>query len=544
MNIQKVRRPGRLIFFENQNVTIDQPEQEANLEGNGKVGLSHHSDNAAQLQLLWQALLPAKNGDFTVRLPLDNGLGEIALAFNEFVSLNQRLADEIIRVGQVVGEEGKLEEFASLGEVNGSWKTNVEAINGLIKNLGWPMRNITEVTTAVAQGDLSRKITVDVKGEFLELKNTINRMVDQLNDFTSEVTRVAHEVGTEGKLGGQAQVKGVSGTWKELTDNVNLMSSNLTDQVRNIAKVAAAIARGDLTQQIKVDAQGEFLNLKNTINQMASNLGDQVMKIVLVADTLAESSENLQEVSQGMTKDARETANQANNVSEASEQVNKNVQAMATGAEQLSASIKEIAMSANQAAKVATSAVGMAETTNTTVAQLGESSVEIGNVIKVITSIAQQTNLLALNATIEAARAGEAGKGFAVVAHEVKELANQTAKATEDISRKIEAIQSNTQSAVVAIGEIGKIINQINDIQYTIASAVEEQAATTNEIARSTDYAAIGVSEIAKNITDVAKAAQNTTAAAGNTQQAAENLAQLGMQLGQLIGEFELGGIQ
>lgn len=544
MNIQKVRRPGRLIFFENQNVTIEQPEQEANLEGNGKVGLSHHSDNAAQLQLLWQALLTAKNGDFTVRLPFDNGLSEIALAFNEFVSLNQRLANEIIRVGQVVGEEGKLEEFASLGEVNGSWKTNIEAINGLIKNLGWPMRNITEVTTAVAQGDLSRKITVDVKGEFLELKNTINRMVDQLNDFTSEVTRVAREVGSEGKLGGQAQVKGVSGTWKELTDSVNLMSSNLTDQVRNIAKVAAAIARGDLTQQIKVEAQGEFLNLKNTINQMASNLGDQVMKIVLVADTLAESSENLQEVSQSMTKDARETANQANNVSEASEQVNKNVQAMATGAEQLSASIKEIAMSANQAAKVATSAVGMAETTNTTVAQLGESSVEIGNVIKVITSIAQQTNLLALNATIEAARAGEAGKGFAVVAHEVKELANQTAKATEDISRKIEAIQSNTQSAVVAIGEIGKIINQINDIQYTIASAVEEQAATTNEIARSTDYAAIGVSEIAKNITNVAKAAQNTTAAAGNTQQAAENLAQLGTQLGQLIGEFELGGIQ
>ena len=196
------------------------------------------------------------------------------------------------------------------------------------------------------------------------------------------------------------------------------------------------------------------------------------------------SAQELTSVSQQMAANAEETAAQANVASAAAEQVSKNVTTVATGAEEMGASIKEIAKNANEAARVATSAVKVAEKTNATVAKLGESSAEIGNVIKVITSIAQQTNLLALNATIEAARAGEAGKGFAVVANEVKELAKQTAKATEDISRKIEAIQADTKGAVEAIAQIGKIINQINDIQNTIASAVEEQTATTGEISR------------------------------------------------------------
>ena len=191
--------------------------------------------------------------------------------------------------------------------------------------------------------------------------------------------------------------------------------------------------------------------------------------------------------------------------------MSKNVTTVSTGTEEMGASIKEIAKSANEAAKVATSAVKVAERTNATVAKLGETSAEIGNVIKVITSIAQQTNLLALNATIEAARAGEAGKGFAVVANEVKELAKQTAKATEDISRKIEAIQGDTKGAVEAIAQIGKIINQINDIQNTIASAVEEQTATTGEISRNVSEAARGSNEIAQNITGVAQAARSTT---------------------------------
>jgi methyl-accepting chemotaxis protein len=257
------------------------------------------------------------------------------------------------------------------------------------------------------------------------------------------------------------------------------------------------------------------------------------------AQTLASAARQLIAVSQQMASNAEETAAQANVASAAASQVSQNVSTVATGAEEMGASIKEIAKSANEAARVATSAVKVAERTNATVAKLGESSAEIGNVIKVITSIAQQTNLLALNATIEAARAGEAGKGFAVVANEVKELAKQTAKATEDISRKIEAIQTDTKGAVVAIEQIGKIINQINDIQNTIASAVEEQTATTGEISRNVAEAATGSNEIAENITAVAQAARSTTEGASDTKRSADELSKMALDLQQLVSQFK-----
>jgi methyl-accepting chemotaxis protein len=206
----------------------------------------------------------------------------------------------------------------------------------------------------------------------------------------------------------------------------------------------------------------------------------------------------------------------------------------------MTASIKEIAKNATEAAQVADSAAKVAETTNATVAKLGESSTEIGNVIKVITSIAEQTNLLALNATIEAARAGEAGKGFAVVANEVKELAKETAKATEDIGRKVEAIQDDAKGAVETIGQITGVIKRINDIQNTIASAVEEQTATTNEIARNISEGARGSSEIAQNIVGVAQAAKGTEESAGASQQAALELAKMATTLRQLVERFKL----
>ncbi len=253
---------------------------------------------------------------------------------------------------------------------------------------------------------------------------------------------------------------------------------------------------------------------------------------------LASAAHELTAVSQQMASNAEETAAQANIVSAAAEQVSRNVGTVATGTEEMGASIREIAKSANEAARVATSAVRVADKTNATVAKLGESSAEIGNVIKVITSIAQQTNLLALNATIEAARAGEAGKGFAVVANEVKELAKQTARATEDISRKIEAIQTDTKGAVEAIAQIGTIINQINDIQNTIASAVEEQTATTGEISRNVTEAAKGSNEIAQNITGVAQAAQSTTEGAANTKSSADELSRLAVDLQKLVAQF------
>ena len=269
------------------------------------------------------------------------------------------------------------------------------------------------------------------------------------------------------------------------------------------------------------------------------SLMQEVLKgVAASAQSLSAAAEELSGVSQQMSSAAEETAAQANVVSAASEQVSHNVQTVASGTEEMSASIREIAKNATEAARVAGRAVNVAASTNVTVAKLGDSSTEISKVVKVITSIAQQTNLLALNATIEAARAGESGKGFAVVANEVKELAKETAKATEEISRMIEAIQTDTRSAVSAIGEVGTIINQINDIQHTIASAVEEQTATTNEMARNVSEGAKGTNDIARNIAGVAEASRDTSAGAAKTLNSAHTLSAMSHDLSKLVSEF------
>ncbi|MCC6234220.1 MAG: HAMP domain-containing protein [Verrucomicrobiales bacterium] len=259
------------------------------------------------------------------------------------------------------------------------------------------------------------------------------------------------------------------------------------------------------------------------------------------ARSLSSSSEELSVLARQMTANSEQTSAQSNVVATAAEQVSQNVATVATSAEQISASTVEIARNASEASRVATQAVSVAEQTNRTVGKLKESSAEIGQVIKVINSIAEQTNLLALNATIEAARAGEAGKGFAVVANEVKELAKQTASATEDIGQKIEAIQTDTLGAVTAIAQIGEIIDQINHIQTTIAGAVEEQTATTREIARNAGEAARGSTEIARNIVSVSQAAQSTTEGAANSLSAASELARLASELKEAVDAARVG---
>ncbi|MFT3710957.1 MAG: PAS domain-containing methyl-accepting chemotaxis protein [Archangium sp.] len=256
-------------------------------------------------------------------------------------------------------------------------------------------------------------------------------------------------------------------------------------------------------------------------------------------DAVSSASAELAGTSKRLTSSAEETTAQANAVSAASEQVNRNVQTVATGTEEMSASIKEIAKNASEAARVAGSAVKVADGTSAIVNALGASSADIGKVLKVITSIAQQTNLLALNATIEAARAGEAGKGFAVVANEVKELAKETARATEDIGQRIEKIQADTRGAVDAIAQISSIIGQISDLQNAIAGAVEEQTATTNEISRNVADAARGSGEIANSITNVARAAASTVTGAAETGVATEGLASIGQELKALVATMK-----
>jgi len=315
----------------------------------------------------------------------------------------------------------------------------------------------------------------------------------------------------------------------------------LTRRVDEMLEVVSAAAAGDLTQKVQSGGEDAMGRLGGAIAHLIDDLRESISEIVVNAQSLAGASEQLTATSQQMNTNAQETSQQARVTSEVSARVAQNVQVVATATEELNASIREIAQNAQSAAKVATTAVDVAGRTNATVAKLGESSVEIGKVIKVITSIAQQTNLLALNATIEAARAGEAGKGFAVVANEVKELAKQTAVATEDIGHRIEAIQGDTQASVEAIGRISEIIHEISDIQNSIATAVEEQSSTTNEIGRNVVAAAKGSNEISSNVERVLHAADGTSRGASDTQRAAAELSRMAVKLQSLVDRFHIG---
>ncbi|GAB1691499.1 methyl-accepting chemotaxis protein [Krasilnikovia sp. M28-CT-15] len=310
--------------------------------------------------------------------------------------------------------------------------------------------------------------------------------------------------------------------------------------LRQVKTVLDAVADGDLTQEAVVTQRDELGAMAAALRRATINLRHTLASIGTHAGTLTTSSDELTRISADSATSADRGSRQANEVAEAAAAMSRNIQTVAAGAEQMGASIREISHSAAEAASVAARAVDVTGTTSGVMAQLGESSAEIGNVIKVITDIAEQTNLLALNATIEAARAGDAGKGFAVVASEVKDLAQETARATEDISQRIAAIQSDTTGAVSAIEEISTIIGSINEFQTTIASAVEEQTVTTNEMTRNVAEAALAGSRVADSITDVADAVRDTTGASAQANQSATQLADLSTELRRLVAGFRV----
>jgi len=360
------------------------------------------------------------------------------------------------------------------------------------RQIAAPIKQLESAAHAMAHGDLSTVIDYESKDELGGLAAAFRESSDALRTVVGELTTLI-SASQDGRVGVRGDASRVEGVYSELVSGTNALLENLSDPIRFVTQ--------------------------NT-------------------DSLASSSEELTNVSQQLGSNATETSAQMMVVSAAAEEVSRTTQSIATATEQMGATIKEIAKNATDSARVASQAVKMAETTNATVGKLGDSAVAIGKVIKVITSIAQQTNLLALNATIEAARAGEAGKGFAVVANEVKELAKETAKATEDIGQSIESIQVDTKEAVTAIATISGIIAQINDISGSIATAVEQQSATTNEMARNVTEAAKGAGDIAKNISTVTEVAQNTSMGANQTMNAATDLARMTAELKQIVSKF------
>ncbi|MGO8720125.1 MAG: methyl-accepting chemotaxis protein [Acidobacteriaceae bacterium] len=420
-------------------------------------------------------------------------VGAVELVFPAAGEIN--LARETERLA-TAAKEGRLSERIDEGKFQDRHLERARALNTMLDAVIGPLNVAATYVDEISKGTIPSKISDSYNGDFNTIKDNLNACIDG--------------------LGGLAEAN----------------------------EILQRMAANDYTTRVQGSYQGIFADVAKATNKTADTLTGSIRQIGQNSHALASSSEELSAVSNQMSANAEETATQANVVSAAAEQVTKNLQTVATATEEMTASIKEIARNANDAAKVATSAVKTAESTNATVAKLGQSSAEIGQVIKVITSIAQQTKLLALNATIEAARAGEAGKGFAVVANEVKELAKETAKATEDITQKIEEIQGDTKGAVQAIAEISQIITQINDIANTIAGAVEEQTATTNEIASNVAEAAQGGKQVAENISSVATAAKSTTEGASNTQSAATELSRMASELQQLVGQFRFDEVQ
>ncbi|WP_019145949.1 methyl-accepting chemotaxis protein [Aeromicrobium massiliense] len=397
----------------------------------------------------------------------------------------------------------------------------------------------TEMATLALRGDVRRwddLNATEVSGYTDVLEANIRALTEHELDAAADAVQAINDDFTSTRnlsialLAGGILLASALGWW---------IAATLARNVARVKHVIDGIADGDLTRKAEVENRDEMGDMAEGLNAASEKMRGLMRTVVDSADAVAAAAEQLSASSAQIAAGAEETSVQANVVSSAAEEVSRNVHTVAAGAEQMGASIREISHSANEAARVASEAVGTVEATNQQVSKLGESSQEIGNVVKVITSIAEQTNLLALNATIEAARAGEAGKGFAVVANEVKELAQETARATEDIARRVEAIQADTGGAVTAIGEIEAIITSINDYQVTIASAVEEQTATTNEMSRNVADASTSSTEIATNITGVSQAAVSTTEAMNQSRQAVDELSRMAAELRGVVAQFK-----
>ena len=398
--------------------------------------------------------------------------------------------------------------------------------------------------------DAGEIVTLATRGETAAARMRLDGFLARFYALETSMSRISDLLAAEATAA-QKEADAV-GTWNTTANLVIpvvavfvllaaglLVTRRFVQPIEEAVRTLHRVASGDLTARMTVRGRDELGQMAEAVNRASQGMASALSSIARNAVALGNASEELSTVAHQLTANSRETSTQTVVASTASEQVNANVRLVAASAQEVGTSIREVANSAQEAAGVAQTAVRVAGRADQTVHQLGESSAQIGNVVKVISAIAGQTNILALNAEIEAARAGEAGKGFAVVANEVKELAKETARATEDIAERVDTIQKDSQAAVIALREIVEIIDRISATQTTIATAVEEQSAATAGITRNMSEAARGTGEIAETISAVAHAAESTSGGAKETQQAAGELARMASELQRLVARFQ-----
>jgi signal transduction histidine kinase/HAMP domain-containing protein/CheY-like chemotaxis protein len=419
-------------------------------------------DESALEQLL-AGLTAVRGGDFSTRLPTtgDQLMDEIATVFNGMADQLDLFTSEVTRVAREVGTEGKLGGQAYVPGVSGTWKDLTDSVNAMADNLTDQVRNIAQVATAVAKGDLSQKIDVDARGEILELKSTLNTMVDQLSSFADEVTRVAREVGTEGLLGGQANVKGVSGTWKDLTESVNVMAANLTDQVRNIAQVTTAVAKGDLTQKIRVDARGEIMELKETINTMVDQLSGFADEVTRVArDVGTQGNLGGQAVVRGVSGTWKDLTDNVNVMA-------SNLTAQVRSIAQVATAVERGDLTQKITVEAKGEVAALAQTINRMVDQLSSFAAEVTRVAREVGSEGR----LGGQAEVE----GVSGT-WKRLTENVNELAGNLTRQVRAIAEVTSAVASGdlTRSiSVEAQGEVAELKDNINAMVQSLRETIQ-----------------------------------------------------------------------